>query len=60
MEEEVSFMDHQVASVWSPSQAAAQREAKRKSQFYSYLNLWPFAGVLLALFIMILNGRPTS
>ena len=44
--------------MWSPSQAAAEREAKRRPQFYSYLNLWPFVGVLLALFIMFLMGGP--
>lgn len=52
------FMNREVAPVWSPSQAAAEREAKRRPQFYSYLNLWPFVGVLLALFIMFLMGGP--
>ena len=44
--------------MWSPSQAAARREAKRKPLFYSYLNLWPFAGVMLAL-LFLLIGDPT-
>ena len=38
MEEEVSFMDREVASERSPSQAAVQREAKRKPVFYTYMN----------------------
>ena len=42
--------------MWSPSQAAAQREAKRRSLFYSYLNLWPFVGVLLVLLMMFMMG----
>ena len=42
--------------MWSPSQAAARREAKRKPLFYSYLNLWPFVGLLLVLFMMFLMG----
>src|ERR1700746_3768933 len=45
MEEEASFMDRKVAPVWSPSQAAAQREARRRSRFYRDLNLWPFVGI---------------
>lgn len=44
--------------MWSPSQAAAQREAKRRPRFYSFMNLWPFVGVLLALFILFLMGGP--
>lgn len=51
-------MDRQVAPVWSPSRAAVQREAKRKPLFYSYLNLWPFVGVLFALFVIFLLGGP--
>src|SRR5215472_7715289 len=35
MKEEVSFIDKDVAPVWSHSQAE-QREAKRRSLFYSY------------------------
>lgn len=42
----------------APSQVAARREAKRRPLFYSYLNLWPFVGVLLALFIIFLMGGP--
>lgn len=51
-------MDRQVTPMWSPSHAAAQREAKRRPVFYTYMNLWPFVGVLLALFIMFLMGGP--
>src|ERR1700741_4697728 len=58
MREEVSFMTGEVARAWSPSRAAAEREAKRRPRFYSYLNLWPLVGVLLALFIMFLMGGP--
>jgi biopolymer transport protein ExbD len=39
------------------SQAAAQREAKRRSLSYAYMNLWPFVGVLLAL-LMAFIGVP--
>jgi hypothetical protein len=56
MEEEASFMDREVAPVWSPSQAAAQREARRRSHFYRDLNLWPFVGILLVLLMMFLMG----
>ena len=49
-------MDRQITPLWSPSQAAAQREAKRKPLFYAYMNLWPFAGVLLALLIAFMQG----
>ena len=51
-------MDRDRAHVWSPSQAAAQRDAKRRSLFYSYLNLWPFVGVLFALLIIFMTGAP--
>ena len=52
-------MDRQVAPVWPPSQVAAQREAKRRSLFYSNLNLWPFVGVLLSLLVMFM-GAPVG
>lgn len=51
----MSFMDREVASKWSPSRAAVQREAKRKPLFYTYMNLWPFVGVLLALLIIFIG-----
>ena len=59
MKEEVSFMDRQVAPVWSPSRAAMERKAKRTSRFYSNMNLWPFVGLLLALLIMFM-GAPVG
>ena len=56
MVEEVSFMDRQVARVWSPSQAAVEREAKRRPVFYRYMNLWPFVGIAVVLLMMFLMG----
>jgi biopolymer transport protein TolR len=38
----------------SPSQKAIYRIAKRKSTFHSSINLWPFAGLLLALLFMFM------
>ena len=35
--------------MWSPSRVAEQRAAKRKSGAFVYLNLWPFAAVLVVL-----------
>lgn len=55
----MSFMDRQVFPIWSPSQVAAQRGAKRRSPFYSCLNLWPFVGVLLTLLVVFM-GAPVS
>ena len=45
-------------SVWSPSQIAAQRLAKRHSSYYVSLNLWPFVGVMVALVVLFMpwNG----
>ncbi len=42
-----------------PSHAVGQREAKRRSIFYSYLNLWPFVGVLLTLLVPFM-GAPVG
>src|SRR5215831_13143834 len=56
MKEEVSFMDREMAPGWSPSRAAARKEAKRKPVFYTYLNLWPFVAVLLVLLIVFMEG----
>ncbi len=55
MREGVSFMDREVARVWSPSQTAAERETKRRPLFYTYLNLWPFVGVMLALLFLFIG-----
>ena len=49
-------MDRQAAPVSSPSRAAAEREAKRRPVSYTYMNLWPFVGVLLALLIAFMEG----
>jgi biopolymer transport protein ExbD len=46
--------------VWSPSRAAAQRAANRKSAFYSNMNLWPFVGILIALLCMFLVNTSPS
>ena len=40
--------------VWSPSQAAKQRTAKRRSKFYSFINVWPFVSVMVALLFVFL------
>ncbi|HEY6944800.1 MAG TPA: biopolymer transporter ExbD [Candidatus Acidoferrum sp.] len=58
MKEEVFFMDREGVPVWSPSQAAAQREAKRRPRFYSYLNLWPFVAVLVVLLCIFMVNAP--
>jgi biopolymer transport protein ExbD len=44
--------------VWSPSQAAAERVAKRRPTFYSFINFWPFAGVMVVLLFMFLADLP--
>ena len=54
--------------MWSPSQIAEKREEKRKSAAFLFLNLWPFAAimvVLVALFIfryipIVDYGGPTA
>lgn len=52
-------MAREVAPEWSPSRAAAEREAKRRPSFYTYMNLWPFVSVMLALlFIFIGDTTP--
>lgn len=54
----MSFMDCQVAPVWSPSHSAVEREAKRKPVFYTYMNLWPFLAVLLVLLVIFTVKDP--
>lgn len=45
--------------MWSPSRIAEQREAKRKSASFVFLNLWPFAAIMVVLVgIFMLRIRP--
>jgi biopolymer transport protein ExbD len=45
--------------VWSPSKAAALRIAKRRSVFYSGINVWPFVGVMITLlFMFMIQTKP--
>ena len=41
--------------MWSPSQAAARRAAKRKPKFYTGINVWAFVSVMLALLFLLLS-----
>jgi biopolymer transport protein TolR len=41
--------------MWSPSQIAEQRESKRKSKAFLFLNLWPFAAILMFLLLIFLS-----
>lgn len=40
--------------MWSPSQAAIQRERKRRARFFSGMDLWPFVGISLVLLIIFM------
>lgn len=42
--------------MWSPSQTAAQRAAKRKSVFYSGIDMFPFVGVTLVLLAIFMTS----
>ena len=42
--------------MWSPSQIAEKREAKRKSGTFLLLNLWPFAAILMFLLLIFLSN----
>jgi biopolymer transport protein ExbD len=44
--------------MWSPSRAAEQREGKRKSTAFVFLNLWPFAAILMFLLLIFLPIQP--
>jgi biopolymer transport protein ExbD len=44
--------------VWSPSQAAVQRAAKRRSRFYSFINVWPFVSVTVVLLVLFMVVQP--
>lgn len=47
-------------SVWSPSQIAAQRLAKRRSTYHVSLNLWPSVGVMITLLIVFMTDIKPS
>jgi biopolymer transport protein ExbD len=40
--------------MWSPSQAAIQRERRRRPHFFSGVDLWPFVGISLVLLIIFM------
>jgi biopolymer transport protein TolR len=40
--------------MWSPSQAATQRERKRRARLLSGMDLWPFVGISLVLLIIFM------
>jgi biopolymer transport protein ExbD len=49
-------------TAWTPTKALAARAAKRKSNYFLYLNLWPFVTVMIALLFLfmpltVLDGR---
>jgi biopolymer transport protein ExbD len=41
-------------STWTPTKALAARAAKRKSNYFLYLNLWPFVTVMVALLFLFM------
>jgi biopolymer transport protein ExbD len=43
---------------WSPTQSLAARAAKRKSHFYTAMNLWPFVSVMTALLVTLMSVAP--
>jgi biopolymer transport protein ExbD len=46
---EFALIERARSFVWSPSQAAAQRAAKRRSSYYASINVWPFLAVTVTL-----------
>ena len=46
--------------MWSPSQAAAQRAAKRRSAFYSRINAWPFLAIGFVVLIVEFLAEGTT
>jgi biopolymer transport protein ExbD len=51
--------EHARSSVWSPSQVAAQRGAKRQSAVYPTINVWPFVSVMIVLLVIFMAcGTP--
>jgi len=49
-------MDREGFHEWSPSQAAAEREAKRRPLFYTYSDPWPFVAVFFVLLVIFMVG----
>jgi biopolymer transport protein TolR len=43
---------------WSPTQSLAARAAKRKSNYFISLNLWPFVTVMTALLVTLMSVAP--
>jgi biopolymer transport protein ExbD len=41
-------------SAWTPTKALAARAAKRKSNYFLHLNLWPFVTVMVALLFLFM------
>lgn len=41
-------------SAWTPTKALAARAAKRESNYFLYLNLWPFVTVMVALLFLFM------
>jgi biopolymer transport protein TolR len=41
-------------AAWTPSKSLAARAAKRKSNYFLYLNLWPFVTVMIALLFLFM------
>jgi biopolymer transport protein TolR len=39
---------------WTPTKTLAARAAKRKSNYFLYLNLWPFVAVMIALLFLFI------
>jgi biopolymer transport protein TolR len=47
--------------MWSPSRIAEQRAAKRRSASFMFLNLWPFAAIMVVLAgLFMLRIQPHS
>jgi biopolymer transport protein ExbD len=44
--------------VWTPTKSLAARTAKRKSNFYTAMNLWPFVSVMTALLVTFMSVAP--
>ena len=42
--------------MWSASQVATQRAAKRRSVIYPTINVWPFVAVMIALLVIFMTN----